>query len=275
MTTTPPSATLTAYTDADPCPRVEVLITPMPGDIDQITVYRSWAGQRSVVRGASRSEVAGAFLVVDYEVPLGTSVSYSSVGYDVAGIPSEESVVAAVTVSVTDMWIQDPLAPTTAQKILLSRTQDAEITVIGDSLMPVTYQTASMVSPVIGSVLPIGMAGTRQAASRMPLALIAWNPSAVESLRGLLQQAFPLCVRTPTAIPQFGGLIYLALPEITEAPFPGWEATLFSSTGDSVRGPGAGIVVQPRTYADLLSEAATYAGLVSLYPTYLDVLRGP
>ena len=275
MTTTPPAPTLTAATDADPCPRVEVLITPMPVDVDEVTVYRSWKGQRQVVRGASRAEVAGDYLIIDYEVPLGVPVSYTSVGFDVSGVPSQESASTTVTVDVADVWLQDPLDPTTALAARMSRTSVTEgVEIIGDSILPASYQATTTVQPVVGSALPVGMASVRRAVSRAPLTFIAWSPTDAETLRTLLMQTFPLCVRTPAAIPQLGGLTYFALPDFVEAPYPGWTATLFTASGDAVRPPGSGIVIQPRTYADLSAEAATYAGLLALYPTYVDVKRG-
>lgn len=274
MTTTPPAPTLTAYTDADPCPRVEILITPMPAGVDEITIYRSWQGQRSVVRGASRAEVAGAFLVVDYEAPLGTSIVYTSIGYDASGVPSQESAGSTVTVSVSDAWIQDPLDPTSAMQAGLTIPRDLMVTT--PSFLPASFAAAVTVAPIVGSRLPAAMGGTRQAASRMPLTLDARTPTVAADLEELLNQSFPLCLRTPAdLIRQLGGLTYLAIQEYVPTPDDGWNAgTLYSMTADTVRGPGAGIVVQVRTYDDLLAEATTYADLLTLYPTYLDVLRG-
>lgn len=272
MTTTPPAPTVTVFTDADPCPRAEVVITPMPGDIDEITVYRTWRGQRSVIRGASRAEVAGAYLVVDYEVPIGTSVSYSSVGYDTVGVPSEESLATAVTVSVTDVWIQDPLDPTTALQVGL--TIPREIQAAFPSFLPGKRVMPSAVVPIAGSSLPVGLGGTRQALSGIPFTLHAMTQSAADTVEVLLDQAYPLCVRVPGAVPQMDGLAYLAIAEVLLEAVNAWEETLFSMTADIVRGPGAAIVVQPRTYADLLDEAATYTALKTVYPTYLDVRRG-
>ncbi len=274
MTTTPPAPTLTAATDADPCPRVEVLITTMPGDADTVTVYRSWRGRRTTVRDAEDTSVSGDFLIVDYEVPFGTPVTYTCRTADVAGVPSQESAGTTVTMSVTNVWMQDALAPTSALEVRMVRTTDTGLTAHGDSFMPATYSADSSVVPIFGDELPVGLGSVRRAASRMPFGVIAWTPDDADQVRTLLAQAWPLCVRTPAAIPQLGGLTYIALPDVTEIPYPGWDATLFSATGDSVRGPGSGIAVQVRTYDDLLDEAATYTGLISLYATYVALLRG-
>lgn len=274
MTTTPPTPTLTTFTDADPCPRVEVLITPMPVDVDTITIYRSWQGQRDIVRGANRAVVAGDHLVVDYEAPLGLSVSYSAVGYDSSGVPSAESSTAVTTVSVVDAWLQDPLDPTSAMPAGLRIPRPLMVT--PPSFMPASYSAAVTVTQIVGSALPVATSGTRQAASGVPLTLDARDPSTTAAVMELLTQAFPLCVRAPAdLVPMFPGLTYLAISEFVPTWDPGWtSAAAFAMTGDTVRPPGAGIIVQPRTYAELPGEATTYAGLLPLYATYLDLLRG-
>lgn len=274
MTTTPPAPTLTVFTDPDPCPRVEVLITPMPAGIDEITVYRSWLGNRVEVRGGKRAEVAGAFLLVDYEVPLGTPVSYSSVGYDVAGIPSLESPLTTQTVTVPDAWMQDPLDPTTALRVGLTLPR-SDLMAVAPSFELGNYVSSIGKSIVVGSSLAVARAGTRQAASEMPLSIVAGTPTDAAALQLLLDQAPILCVRAPSdSVPYVGGLSYVAFGSYQPRPFAGWQSTLFPLTGDVVRAPGAGIVVSPRTYDDLLDESATYSGLLPLYPTYIDLLRG-
>lgn len=274
MTTTPPAPTLTVFTTADPCPRVEILISPMPGDVDEITVYRTWLGNRVEVRGGKRAEVAGAFLLVDYEVPLGTSVSYSSVGYDVAGTPSQESSLTTQTVSVSDVWLQDPLDPTTALRAGLATPRD-DLMVVSPSFELGVYGAEVSKSVVVGSSLAVARVGTRQAASQMPLSIRAGSAADAAALKLLLDQAAILCVRAPSSsVPYLDGLSYLAFSSYQPRPEPGWTKTLYSLSGDVVRAPGAAIVVSPRTYDDLLDEAATYNGIVALYADYIGVLRG-
>lgn len=272
MTTTPPAPTLTTSTDADPCPRVEVVIATMPGDADTITIYRTWRGQRSIVRGAENAEVAGDHLVIDYEVPLGVPVAYSSVTYDVAGIPSQESTSTTTTVTVDDVWIQDALDPGTAIQVGL--TIPREVMCIFPSFLPASYTMAMTTSPIVGDPTPVGLGGTRQAASRVPFTIVASTPTSADAVKELLDQAFPLCVRTPAAVPQYKGLLYLGIPEYSPDPHAGWNETTYAMVGDSIRGPGSGIVVQPRTFDDLLDEAATFTDLLALYATFLELRRG-
>lgn len=272
MTTTPPAPTLVAYTDADPCPRVEITVTPMPVDADTITVWRSWAGRRTQVRDAVGATVSGDYLVVDYEVPLGVQVTYTCETADAAGVPSELSSGTSTTLNVATIWMQDPLSPASAVEVQTTPGVTG-VRAIGDSFAPLTYEMPTEVVTIIGSAEPIALGGTRQAASQVPLTIQAWTDAEAANLRTLWQQAFPLCVRTPASIPQYGGLIYLTF-DFTETPYPGWDGVLFTAQARSVRGPGRGIVAQPRTYAHLLDESATYSGLLPVYATYLDMRRG-
>lgn len=272
MTTTPPAPTLATHTDADPCPRVEITITPMPVDADTVTVWRSWAGRRTQVRDAINATVAGDHFAVDYEAPLGTPVTYTCETADSDGVPSELSTGTSTTLDVTTIWMQDPLDPTNAIEVSV-RSGRSGIRSLADSFAPLTYEIPTTVVNIVGSSEPVELGGTRLAPSQIPLTIKAWSPADAEAVRNLWRQAFPLCVRTPAAIPQHGGLVYLAF-NFVETPVAGWQETVFTATARSVRGPGRAIVVQPRTYAHLLDEAATYADLLTLYPTYLDLRRG-
>lgn len=276
MTTTPPAPTVTVHTDAAPCPRAEVLVTPMPGDAATVTVWRSWRGQRAIVRGAKNALVAGDYLVIDYEVPLGTAVAYSAVTQDAAAIPSEESSPTTVAVAVSDVWVQDPLDPTTALQVGMPGLGAQRSLNVTAPSFTATYSGAlTKVSPV-GSRRPFALGGTLQTGGRIPLTIHATNPTAATQLQDLLVQSWPtLCVRTPAKVITLDGLTYLAIAEFTPDPGIGWEEFLFPLVGDSAIDPGAGVVVQPRTFDHLLDEAATFDDLISLYPTFIDLQRGP
>ncbi len=271
MTTTPPAPTLTVHTDADPCPRVEVLITPMPVDAARITVWRSWAGQREVVRGAKETLVAGDYLVIDYEAPLGVAVEYSAVAYDVSGTPSAESAGTTATVAVTDVWVQDPLDPASALQVGLNTRRTLMCI---DPSFTATYPVERVLVQPSGSALSVALSRRRRAASRMPLTIHATNTTVAQQLHDLLMQADTLCVRTPAAVTTLTGLSYLAIGDYTPDPSPGWQDVIFPLVGDSVRGPGAAVVVQPRTFDHLLDEAATFDELTALYATFIDLQRG-
>lgn len=269
----PAAPQLVVGTDADPCPRVEITVPTVPPGAVTITVWRQWSGRRTQVRDAVDAAVSGAFFIVDYEAPLGVQVTYTCETKDANGAVSELSDATTATVNVSTIWMQDALDPNSAIEVQSSGTTG--ITAIGDSFAPMAYELTGSILPIAGSRDSVAVGGTRRAASQIPLNLITRSLADTAAVRALWDQAFPLCVRMTSAIPQHDGLVYLAFTEFRESPYPGWDKTLFTAVGDSVRGPGLGVIVNPRQYAHLLDEATTYAGLISLYSTYLDVLRGP
>lgn len=273
MTTTPPAPTLVAYTDADPCPRVEITVTPMPGDADTITVWRSWAGRRTQVRDAVGVTVSGDYFVIDYEVPFGVAVTYTCETADAGGVPSELSAGSSVTVAVTEIWMQDPLAPTSALEVATTTGSSIGVRALADSFAGHTAEMPAETVTIIGSGEPVALGGTRQAPSGVPLKIKARTQADADAVRSLWDQSFPLCVRTPAKMPFYRGLAYMVF-DYTETPHPDWQQVTFTATARVVRGPGRGIVIQPRTFADLLDEAATFADLLTLYPTFLDLRRG-
>ncbi|SOD72717.1 hypothetical protein SAMN05892883_2067 [Jatrophihabitans sp. GAS493] len=274
MTTTPPTPALTPHTNAAPCPRIEVLIATMPGDAVTITVYRSWSGRKAAVRDANGAPVSGDFLVIDYEAPLGVPVSYSCVTTDVSGIPSSESALSTPsTLSVVQAWVQDPLDPSSAMPIGMNK-QQAGIWFQVDSFSQLSYGLSSSVSEVIGSGLPLGIAGTRQQASAVPLQVKTRTPGLADQFRDLLAQAYPLCLRTPVKLPVLDGLTYLDIPVITEAPVITPPSSTFTMTVQAIQGPGLDVVVPVRTWDDVATEGATWNDIAALYSTWIDVQRG-
>lgn len=274
MTTTPPAPTLTVHTDAGPCPRVEVLISPMPVDADTVTVWRSYdGGNRAVVRGANSASVSGDFLVVDYWAPFGVEVTYDCQTTDTSGTPSTTSTPSTpVTLDVADVWLSDPLNPGSSLMGALSgrgnlRLTDQAFTAVS---FPLTVTTAE----VVGQSVPLGFAGTRQAATSTVLDLLSPSKTVSDALKALLDQAYPVCVRVPASVADIDPLVYASIDTLTRARLGYSGVTRWTMGVTSVREPGVSVVIAVRTYADLDSEAATYADLATRYATYLDVQRG-
>lgn len=116
MTTAPATPTVTVASDMKPCPRATITVVPA-ADNDSITIWRYDAeGIRTPVRGAARAPVAGTFVAVDYELPFGLPVTYTAVGFDTAGRPSEPSNPSApVKIDYTGCPVaMDPTDPATA-----------------------------------------------------------------------------------------------------------------------------------------------------------------
>lgn len=274
MTTTPPAPTPTAYTDASPCPRVEVLISPMPVDADTVTVWRSYdGGNRAVVRGANSASVSGDFLVVDYWAPFGVEVTYYCQSADVDGVPSTTSDAStAVTLDVADVWLSDPLDP--GSSLMVPMTGQPGLRLSDEAFTTVNFPLTVTTAEVIGQSVPLGFAGTRQAATSTVLDLLSPSKTESDALKALLDQAYPVCVRVPLSVADIDPLVYASIDTLTRARLGYSGVTRWTMGVTSVREPGVSVVIAVRTYADLDSEAATYADLATRYATYLDAQRG-
>lgn len=122
MPTTPPAPTVTPYATAAPCPRCDVVIT-LPGDARTVTIWRSYAGVREIVRGAAGTTALGTFAVTDFEAPFQTQITYSATTTDAGGVPSlagPES--TPTTLNVADVWLADPLDPSSSQAVPVTQT---------------------------------------------------------------------------------------------------------------------------------------------------------
>src|SRR3546814_8637717 len=159
----PYAPTLTPYTDAAPCPRVEVFFESLHPDTDTVTVYRSAESREYEVRGAVRAATAGALTRIDFECPFNIPVTYRAEMFDAAGLslgftdpgtmgdvlvglepgddvlPGDDLVpfetMAGTGLISADTWLHNPLDPQGAVRVTamdtparsLSRPMDASI----------------------------------------------------------------------------------------------------------------------------------------------------
>lgn len=266
----------TAYTDANPCPRVEVLVSPMPAGAATITVWRNYAGRQDVVRGASNMLVSGDALVYDYDAPFGVNITYTVQPYDNTGtpigIPTGSNV---VNLAVTDAWASDPLDPSTSMPWPLSRLSgDGSLSMKFGSLSGYGFNATQAAVEVLGSAYPVGQSNVRQVGQQVPIILDARTPDQWNQVQELLQQALVLCLRLPVKVPLLDPVMYLQFPTVTPAVDPNLQRVVWTLTGTQVRGPSVNVLIPVRTWDDVQSEAATWADLESRYSTWLDVLRG-
>lgn len=272
MTTQPPAPTLTPATDANPSPRVEVLISPMPTDARTVSIWRSYGGVIEAVRGAVNATCSGDFLVTDYEAPLGQAIIYSCQTFDSAGTPSPLSdPSASVTLDVADVWLSDPLDPSTSMAWPVKRGGDLFLRL--GSFTGQQYLADQTVVGILGSSLPIGMGGVRQAVSQLPIVLATQTASAAVAVKALLARS-PLCMRVPPSVVLLDPVAYVQTPSVVPSVFPDGVRIEWTLALTAVRAPGLNVVIPTRTYDDLLAEASTYDELAQLYATYIDLQRG-
>jgi hypothetical protein len=250
---------------------VEIVCT-LDDTIRQLTVWRQDGGDRTVVRGASGQSVSGSAVVVDYEAPLQTPVTYVCQTVDSAGAVSLVSLPsAAVTLKEPRMWFQDPVDPTSAVPVALSRPGGAVSR--RAALAPVSRVQDVTVTPLPNSKLPVASATKRRDPEDVPFEIRTTEPT-TSQVRALTVEAFPLLVRTGTRAPMLPSLSYMVFPTVTERFIYGPDVTIWTLTGQSVQPPTTPVVVAPRTLDDLADEASTLDGLSGLYASMLNLDRG-
>jgi hypothetical protein len=185
------------------------------------------------------------------------------------GSVSGQASSGAVSLDVSSPWISDPLSPAVA----------CAVTLQGDALAQLDYVRAGEIGQPLGAVEPVAVVGTRMAAGNVPLDIICYTIGATVQARTVLTTADPVCLRTPDEdqYSMLERLIYVSAPTVSEMPINlqfGGQATRISWTAQIVRAPSTPIAAPTRTYADLLTEAATYADLAALYADYNALLLG-
>lgn len=236
---------------------------------DRVTVSRLWAGTSAVLRGAKDIPTSGSVLVAtDWEAPFGVPVTYSVECRSNAGAIVDQWQSTPVTLPVSRSVISDPVAPGIFSEVRLS----------GTSLSSISKPLPSEVLQVIGSDLPIGVVGTRQAGS-MPLAFWTRTDAELSSVLNVLTSAGVVLLRCPPGVNLLPPLAYFVAPNLELVDINRHAAGTEMRTELAVtlvRPPGAKVVVPVRTYANLMEEASSYADLRTKYLStgYAGVLRG-
>ena len=263
---------VTAQSDTDPCPRVEVTITGITGEY--MTLTRNYGTESSEVRGALKRETTGTSFIIDYEVPLGIPVTYGVTGLDASGnIINALTKSAAVTVwpQLYDgemAWMQDPLDPTTAMRVIL---EGKAGTSLGYS------RTVEYNRPLQSTIM--GMAGRMGEAENVPWSVYTRYGDETARFLKLVRDAYPLVIRTIDPIP-LPPLVYASVDSVNrnqvDLDRAGWE--LWAMEFTTVRASSAAIVKPVYTYGSVirLHEGYTYADVIAAHPgSYLDIIRHP
>lgn len=264
MTTAPAAPVAVARTTANPCPRVEVTITPA-GDNATITLWRTDPTGSSIVRGGDRVPVSGPVLVVDYEAPFGVAVTYAAIGYSAAGEASPSSPSSApVTLAVTGCpWVQDPTDPGTAMVWQLAEWPQRTHGRDDETLWPVTSDVAVVLTGPRRQPTSTMTVLTRAAAQAAALLLLTDLPV--------------ILVRTDAAWRWRGG--YFATGEVVENPHvvgvPTDQDRFWQVPLTPVAPAPAGGVVAYNSWADVVDLYPTWAAVVATKPSWLELVRNP
>lgn len=232
-----------------------------------LTLWRKVGGQRAVVRGCRRTAVLGTTMAfTDHEAPFGVNVTYQVDEFTSFGTTLDTAVSAAVQLAVGVAWISDPMSPRTAVSVVLG----------SESLGEKSYSDQSQVVTLAGSPTPVSVGGVRGIETSVPLRIDCYTALQRFATMAVLQAASPFLLRCPPNH-QMPALAYCQSDTVRVLQVDvhmGGELAELYLTCNLVAAPRGDIVVNTRTYADLLGEATDYAGLLATRTTYLEVLTG-
>lgn len=247
-------------------PRVQVSVTGLTVG-DALDVYRSVAGQRTLVRGGHVDELADtAFVIIDAELPFGVDVTYVAV---VDGSTEYSTSATSYTLTGGKVALSDAITGQAAEVVILN---------IGDQ----TYGRDSARMRVAGRwVVVTGPAGQAEGSYD----LYTETTSAHQNLLALLAAATESTVqiRQPgisavSGEPYDGVDAYLAVD--------GWTVRRFSQDGSDPRrittiqyavtdSWAADLEARGFTYQEMVDaySGQTYDDLAGDYATYLDLAQ--
>jgi hypothetical protein len=248
-----------------PAARVDINDTRSPGQATQLTVMRTNPdGTQTVVRTVDGNPLqlsSGTGTLYDYEMPLGSPVSYTTI--EVPGISSLQ-----VTVSSSLAWLVHPGVPSLSQPI--------------SHFLPGSFakRTATVARGVFH---PMGRAnavvftdGARKGADSS-FTILTTSDTQRTAIESLLADASTLLLNIPVALGYNIKSRYVAIGDVDYGPVvdkvvESWfTMTLPFSTVDRP----AGGVQSSRTWSDILAGYGSWSAVLAQYKTWQDVLTGP
>ena len=207
----------------------------------------------------STSGINKVGLVYDYEMPLGATVQYTT-----TEDPSTSS--GEVTVPSSQVWLVHPGVPALSQPI--------EIRV--GSFQEETLPVKQGVFYPMGRKSPIVVSDGTRHSGQSSFTVSTETADELAAMRDLLDDGGPLLLNVPAAVGIGVDTAYISVADvtITRPSDVGSDALRDIKMPYTVIDRPSGGSQSERTYIDLLS-VPTYGDLLTLYPTYLDVLAGP
>lgn len=267
---------VTARSDGDPCPRVGIEFD-WPSGAERVEVWRYVDTEASEVRGGRINSPSSTYLV-DYEVPFGVAVTYEVSGWlgtTLVGTTgrSESVHVRSPHVDPSWVWLQDPLAPSTAMVLPMG----------GGSARMRQFSRPSQIVRRLGGRDATMIASPLGRASGISFALYAETSEISARLEDLFAHAAPVLLRSSPDVP-LPRLAYLGIEEFEADPMDAHDApardwTIWRFTASIVRPPSASVVVPTYTWADFAVdyEGLTHADMAALRAgqTWLDWQKDP
>jgi hypothetical protein len=259
----PPSGPdVTVYLDANPAPRVEVLLEEFAAGTKTVTVYRLAEGREYQVRGAVQAPTAGALTRIDNEVPFGIPVTYRAEMFDGDGLSLGFTGSTTTQVDAPDMWVHNPLDPRGAVQIDFTGEAAPDLTRVseGDIYYPQGRRVGVLVS------------GQRRGLSEVVLDIIADDVETADRFSSMLggygATTVPaLCFRTGAdhrvrlPRPFFASVLSCTERDVDYA--WGGSRIAFTFKGDEIAPPAVGVTVPLLTNADLNAHYSSNSAIDS------------
>jgi len=246
--------TLTAFTNAAPCPRVEVRFNTLAATTATVTVFRIVEGREFRVRSAVNAAAAGTFTRLDFECPFGVPATYRAEMFTAAGVSLGFTDSVSVTLNVVDAWMHNPLNPAAAL------------------LVDLDYNSArSIARPTPGDILypegrSVGVVITKQRRGIVGVDLMVTTDTAAEAaavddmLGGYDTRVVPvLCLRTPPFI-RLPRTFFAVILEPVQRPInihAGGQLTEWDLPATEVSPPAPSLIIPLLTRDDISAFFAT------------------
>ncbi|MBP5800733.1 hypothetical protein J2D78_01415 [Microbacterium maritypicum] len=263
--------TLTVYSDAAPCPRVEVFFPSFVAGTESVTVYRLASGQEREVRGAVGAPTGGTLTRIDFEVPFNTPATYRAEQFNGAGASLGFTPSASVTVVSDDTWMHNPLNPEGAARVVFGR----------DSAAKIVRPTPGVISRPLGRRVGVVMSEPRQGVVGLQIDVRTTSDADADAVQAMFgDQGMPpvVCIRLGRTygvmrVPQPLFLSAMNVAEIDISLQWGMGEISHQLDGDEVDPPIPGLFVPLLTRADLNAFFATRAALNAGGLTRADLNR--
>jgi len=190
-------------------------------------------------------------------------VANASTSYEhLTGTTTADDLTAAATLAVTDVWLIHPGVPDLSMRL-------AKVKSLGDRTRWVNWG----VFQPFGRPTPVVVTDGRRKAVTAQLVIRTRTLDELDALVALTTDAAVLLLNVPASLGWGVTNEYISLGDLTESreAFASFPTRVLSAPYLVVSRPVGGSQSQ-RTYADLLTECATYQAVMDLYDTYLDAL---
>lgn len=225
-------------------------VTAIPAGTTTITITRtSPSGNTAGVRGAvARTIAATTFTIRDYEIPLGTSVTYK---VTVTPGSATATTTFAITYTSCEAWLVDLARPTNSQAVTI------------ESLQALAFPVPAGIHRVLNRRAPV-VTSLPAYTPAAELSVLTETLQERDAVRYTLGSGYPFLLRTA---PEQGiGNLYLAPTEFVEeriAALGTLPARRFRAGCVQIQRPDPAIYVPiaPNTYANVKATYATYSAL--------------